>query len=271
MLDSNSHIDLMYSSLYKCNVCKTAFMSPFTLATHQLYSCPITSAFTLQDSPEATTTCSEAEPESSDDEGKLKIVERTLKCRKIRGLNKKDSKITKVSGNRVSIRKPPKTFAKETKLSCIKGTEKNALTTSSSLNKKESPNLNTTKRSDDLGFTSSKNIQVVGEMKQSEQDIKKPLKVLLKLKDAVNRKPFNAETFANVFPTNPGNSKDSQTVAPGEDPVAQVASADIVIKENEREICDFRANNDVVGNKKEFDVGGEKKNMVKLKGEFKLV
>ena len=255
-------------------------MSPFTLATHQLYSCPVTCAFALQDSPEGTPTCSEVEPESSDDEGKLKIVESTLKSRKIRGLNKKDSKVTKVSdsGNRVSIRKPPKTFAKETKLSCIKGTEKNALTNSSSLNKvlkKESPNLNTTKRSDDLGFTSSKNIQVVGEMKHSEQAIKTPLKVLLKLKsnakDAVNRKPFNAETFANVFPTNPGNSKDSQTVAPGEDPVAQVVSADIVIKENEREIGDFPANNDVVGNKKEFDVGEEKKNVVKLKGEFKLV
>lgn len=246
-------------------------MSPFTLATHQLYSCPVTCAFTLQDSPEGSTTSSEVEPESSDDEGKLKIVESTLKCRKIRGSNKKNSKIKEVSGNRVSIRKQPKTSAKETKLSCIEATEKNALNTLSRLNKvltKESPNLNTTKISDDLGFTSRKNIQVVGEMRPSEQDIKTPLKVLLKLKsnakDSVNRKPFNAETFANVCPTNLGNSKDSQTVAPSEDPVAQVTSADIVVKENEREISNL-------GNKKEFDVGEEKKNVVKIEGEFKLV
>ena len=106
MLDSNSYIDLKCSSLYKCDVCKTAFISPFTLATHQLYSCPVTCAFVLEDSaPESTKTCSEDEPESSDDEGKLKIVEKTSKGRVNRRSNKKNLRIKKVSKNCASTSK----------------------------------------------------------------------------------------------------------------------------------------------------------------------
>ncbi|CAB4021842.1 zinc finger 525-like, partial, partial [Paramuricea clavata] len=81
---------------YKCDRCKTPFISPFTLATHQLYSCPATCEFMLRNLPESTTTYSENDPGSSDDEGKLKIVENAFEGKKSKFLNRKNSKSKKV-------------------------------------------------------------------------------------------------------------------------------------------------------------------------------
>ncbi|CAB4016172.1 Hypothetical predicted protein, partial [Paramuricea clavata] len=81
---------------YKCDRCKTPFISPFTLATHQLYSCPATCKIMLRNPPESTTTYCENDPGSSDDEGKLKIVESAFESKTSRFLNRKNSKSKKV-------------------------------------------------------------------------------------------------------------------------------------------------------------------------------
>lgn len=291
MLDSNSYIDLKYPSLYKCDVCKTAFISPFTLATHQLYSCPVTCAFVLEDSaPEGTKNCSEDEPESSDDEGKLKIVERTSKSRGNRCSNKRSSKIKKVGENCASSSKSLKTAGEDTELSCNNTSENHSFNTSSHL--KEVPakelgqksNSCTSKRRDVPSCTSqgacSKTTPYVPKMRHSDQKIKTPLKVLLKIKASVENavlpgKTGNVVKLANFSTTmNVGNLKHSHTVAAREDSTAQETTGDGAVKGNENagEICNSCASNDVLKNNGEFAVGEENKNAVALKhGEFNTI
>jgi hypothetical protein len=82
---------------HKCDLCKTPFISPFTLATHQLYSCPAICECALRNlKPDGTATYSGDEAGTSDDEGKLKIVEDAFKYRKKKVLNKKNSKSKKI-------------------------------------------------------------------------------------------------------------------------------------------------------------------------------
>ena len=263
MLDSNSYIDLKYSSLYKCDVCKTAFISPFTLATHQLYSCPVTCAFVLEDSaPESTKTCSEDEPESSDDEGKLKIVEKTSKGRVNRCSHKKNLRIKKVSKNCASTSKSLKSTVKEAsnQLNDVPGKELGKNSKSS-----------TCKRNDIPRSTTSKTKPNPLKTRHSDQEIKTPLKVLLKIEGSAENaalpgKTVNVVKLASFSTKNIGNPKQSRIVAISEHLATQETSED--------NACNSCASNDVLKNKQEFAVGTgeEKNNVVALKhGEFNTI
>ena len=96
---------------HKCDLCKTPFVSPFTLATHQLYSCSAICGCALGDLSKGTTTNSE------EDEGKLKIVEDVFKCKKNKLLNKKNSKSQKLLG------KIPNGTGEKTKSICKNNSE----------------------------------------------------------------------------------------------------------------------------------------------------
>jgi hypothetical protein len=218
---------------HKCDLCKTPFISPFTLATHQLYSCPAICECALRNlKPDGTTTNSEEEAGTSDDEGKLKIVEDAFKYRKKKILNKKNSKSKKILEKMSNLSETDENIESNCKNEIIPANmnttlDENSVSTSNALQTTETQTklsgndngersnssvdppgkeLSTAQKSSANEeekrslVSGSESLKNEAELKTTTQQLKVPLKMVLKLKSIVDNVTLS-------FKTNESSSK----------------------------------------------------------------